>query len=89
MALNPKTILQILLEKISHWHTIFVTSGFAPIRAAWLQHAQQGKLTVKLPRETITGIFKDIDEQGRLRLQLEDGTERAISTGDVVLPPKD
>jgi BirA family biotin operon repressor/biotin-[acetyl-CoA-carboxylase] ligase len=82
-------LLQRLLERLQHWHDCMQSEGFAPIRAAWLEHAQKGDLTVRLPQEMVQGTFAGIDEQGRLRLQLEGGAEQSISTGDVFLPPKD
>ena len=61
------------------------SQGFDPIRAAWLDHAQKGRMTVRLPQETLQGSFAGIDNSGRLRLQLEGGAERVISTADVFL----
>lgn len=82
-------LLDRLLGRLQYWYDRMQSEGFAPIRAAWLEHAQKGALTVRLPQETVQGSFAGIDEQGRLRLQLEGGAERSISTGDVFLPPKD
>jgi BirA family biotin operon repressor/biotin-[acetyl-CoA-carboxylase] ligase len=82
-------VLNHLLDHLAHWHDRMQAEGFAPIRAAWLRDAQQGRLTVRLPKETLQGSFAGIDESGALRLVLDDGAERSISTGDVVLPPKD
>jgi BirA family biotin operon repressor/biotin-[acetyl-CoA-carboxylase] ligase len=79
-------ILDMLLERFGHWHDVMQAEGFAPIRAAWLERAQRGDVTARLPQETLQGRFGGIDEQGRLRLILADGAERAIATGDVVLP---
>ncbi|NQV48293.1 MAG: biotin--[acetyl-CoA-carboxylase] ligase [Rhodospirillaceae bacterium] len=58
--------------------------GFEPIRKAWLKRACGiGKeITVQLPRETITGEFKTMDEDGALIL-LHNGAERRITAGDV------
>jgi BirA family biotin operon repressor/biotin-[acetyl-CoA-carboxylase] ligase len=78
----PK-ILNTLLTHISHWYATIQREGFAPVRAAWLQRAQKGELTVKLPDRTITGTFIALDDSGALRLRLPDGSENSIATGDV------
>ena len=58
--------------------------GFEPIRKAWIRRAAGiGKeITVQLPRETLSGQFKSMDEDGALIL-LHNGTERRITAGDV------
>ncbi len=38
---------------------------------------------MRLPRETLKGTFKDLDERGVLLLELSDGSRREISAGDV------
>jgi len=82
-------MLDLLLTRLGYWHDVMESQGFGPIRSAWLEQAQTGPLTVRLPQETLNGSFAGLDENGALRLRLEDGAERVISTGDVVLPPKD
>jgi len=74
----------VLLNHLSHWRDTLQTEGFAPIRTAWLKHAHKGSMTVRLSQETLQGTFAGIDDTGRLRLQLDDGAERVISTGDVI-----
>jgi BirA family biotin operon repressor/biotin-[acetyl-CoA-carboxylase] ligase len=88
-AVEVPALLDRLLERLGRWHDLLQSEGFAPLRAAWLAHAQTGALTVRLPNETLSGTFAGIDEQGRLRLRLEGGAERSISTGDVFFSPKD
>lgn len=78
--------LHILLDRLAYWHNLMQSDGFPPIRTAWLKHAQTGPMTVRLPQETLQGVFAGIDEQGRLRLGLEGSAEQAISTGDVFFP---
>jgi BirA family transcriptional regulator, biotin operon repressor / biotin---[acetyl-CoA-carboxylase] ligase len=75
--------LETLLERFYHWKDTLEKQGFAGIRAKWLHHAQKGRLSVRLPKETIEGEFADFDEQGNLVLQLADGSKKAIASGDV------
>ena len=82
-------ILHTLLNRLWHWYETMQKSGFAAIRAAWLDNAQKGRLTVRLPDGAVEGHFETIDEQGHLHLRLADGTERAIATGDVFFTPRE
>ena len=78
-----------LLEAFSRsflsWVNRWLDDGFAPVRRAWMHHAHGlgEEIEVRLPRETLTGIFKDLDERGVLVLELPDGARREISAGDV------
>ena len=89
VEVDTSNLLNHLLDSLSHWHDTMQAEGFEPIRTAWLQHAKKGRLIVRLQQETLQGEFMNIDELGRLRLQLEGGAERAISTGDVFFAPKE
>lgn len=59
--------------------------GIAAVRQAWLDKADGlGKpIVVKLPDETITGTFKDIDQSGCLLVIDQNKTVRTIAAGDV------
>ncbi len=80
---NVVEILTNFLTCLIKWRDAFCGYGFPHIRTAWLERAQQGALTVKLPGETVRGTMIGLGESGSLRLQLADGSERAIETGDV------
>jgi BirA family biotin operon repressor/biotin-[acetyl-CoA-carboxylase] ligase len=68
-----------------NWVNRWLEDGFAPVRRVWLHHAHGlgEEIEVRLPRETLTGTFKDLDERGVLVLELPDGARREISAGDV------
>jgi len=78
-------ILDMLLQNVDHWYGVMQKEGFAPVRAAWLKRAHKGRLSVRLSEGTLEGVFADLDAEGRLGLRLADGSERAISSGDVWL----
>lgn len=82
-ALSVDDALRSLLSHFAKWLVCYQQDGFSAIRSAWLDRALRGSMTARLPHETIVGVFMDIDLSGRLRLQLADGTERLIVTGDV------
>lgn len=69
------------LSRANTW----LEEGFVPIRKAWLAHAANlGKeIEVRLPKETLTGTFEALDEQGVLLLRLADGSLKRIAAGDV------
>jgi BirA family biotin operon repressor/biotin-[acetyl-CoA-carboxylase] ligase len=71
-----------LLERLQHWQGLLHTQGFQAIRAAWLERAHQGEMTVKLPKETLQGTMLGLDDSGALRLRLADGVIRVIEAGD-------
>ncbi len=63
---------------------IWCAEGFAPVRRQWLERAAGlgDEITVRLPNETLIGVFEDIDDSGGLVLRFGGGT-RIISAGDV------
>lgn len=65
-------------------YKIWCADGFAPVRRAWLDRAVGvgEETTVRLPNETLTGVFEDLDDSGGLVLRFDGGT-RIISAGDV------
>lgn len=70
------------------WVNVWLEDGFAPVRQAWLRHAQglHGDIEVRLPKETLHGTFSDLDGEGALQLTLPDGRRRSIAAGEVYLP---
>lgn len=86
----PKEVTEVeLLAAFSRhflsWVNRWLDQGFAPVRKAWLRHAASlgERIEVRLPKETLSGIFRDIDAQGYLLLELDDGQVRRVSSGDV------
>jgi BirA family biotin operon repressor/biotin-[acetyl-CoA-carboxylase] ligase len=64
-----------------------VEEGFDKVRRTWLNRAiGKGKgIEVRLENETLTGNFKDLDDDGALILE-DDGAERRIAAGVVYFP---
>jgi len=69
------------------WANRWLDDGFAPVREAWLAHAagKGERIEVRLPNETLTGTFADLDASGALLLDTANG-RRTITAGDVHLP---
>ena len=60
-------------------------AGFASIRAAWLARAagRGSELRARLGTRELVGRFETIDDEGRLRLCLADGSIETIASGEV------
>jgi BirA family biotin operon repressor/biotin-[acetyl-CoA-carboxylase] ligase len=76
------------LAQLDRW----LGGGFEPLRQAYLEriHGIGERIAVRLSGAgdgAISGVHDGVDEQGRLRLRLDDGTIRTISAGDVFLGP--
>lgn len=81
---TPDAFLDALAPAYAHREAQFATYGFAPVRAAWLARAARlgETITARLPAEEITGVFREVDEQGRLVLSTPRGLRR-IAAGDI------
>ncbi len=75
-------LCQTMAQELQIWNA---GRGVAAVRQAWLDKADGiGKsIAVKLPDETITGTFKEIDQSGCLVIIDQDKTVRTIAAGDV------
>jgi len=67
-------------EETARW----LGEGFAPIRRAWLARAYGlgGTVGVRLPRESFSGRFVDLDRDGVLLVETAAGPRR-ISAGEI------
>lgn len=86
----PQALLERLLTAFAPVYDSWERAGFAVLLPAWRRRAAGlgETIEVRLERETLTGIFRDLEPDGTLRLGLPDGTERRIAAGDVYLPAR-
>lgn len=86
--ISPQALLERLLAAFTLLHEAWETEGFAPLLPAWRRRAAGlgSAIDVRLERETLSGIFQELEPDGTLRLALADGTERRIAAGDVYFP---
>ena len=85
-AASPASVLDLLLNHLNNWYDLWQSDGFAPIRRAWLSHAQGlgGPITVALADgQRAEGLFETLDSDGALLLRLPEGQLQRIMTGDV------
>ncbi len=78
-------VLEKLSIRLKSLYDIWQKKGFEPIRAEWLRYAHNIGVTinVRLPKETFSGTFIGIDTSGALQLEMDDGSRKDISSGEV------
>lgn len=81
--------LEAYMRRFDAWLGRWQEQGFAPVRQAWLARAVGlgGPIEVRFGERTLSGAFADLDPSGALILREADGGRRAISAGEVFLPP--
>ncbi|HKP25970.1 MAG TPA: biotin--[acetyl-CoA-carboxylase] ligase [Dongiaceae bacterium] len=87
-AVAPQALLERLLSAFAPLYDNWERAGFAALLPAWRRRAAGlgEAIEVRLERETLTGVFQDLEPDGTLRLGLSNGTERRIAAGDVYFP---
>ncbi|MGF1609513.1 MAG: biotin--[acetyl-CoA-carboxylase] ligase [Kiloniellales bacterium] len=85
LTLTEVELLEAFGRHFLSWTNRWLEDGFAPIRRAWLHHAYGlgESIAVNLPRESLRGTFRDLDQDGVRLLEMEDGSLRRIAAGDV------
>jgi BirA family transcriptional regulator, biotin operon repressor / biotin---[acetyl-CoA-carboxylase] ligase len=75
LKITPETFLDALAPAYDRWEVRFTTEGFAPLRAAWLEHAARlgQPIRARTGNETREGVFETIDATGNLMLRTADG----------------
>jgi BirA family biotin operon repressor/biotin-[acetyl-CoA-carboxylase] ligase len=84
-AISRKVFLQSLLLELERWYSIFFEEGSAIILNAWRDRAHIKGRQVKVTSfgETLAGIAIDVDSDGALILETEDGKQKRVMAGDV------
>lgn len=84
--LSPGSLLALLgvrwEQRMREWDR---GKGFAATREAWLLRASGigEAVEVRLPQQTLSGIFESVNEEGSLLLRRPDGERIAVAAGDV------
>ncbi|MBP2312404.1 biotin--[acetyl-CoA-carboxylase] ligase [Azospirillum soli] len=89
-AMQPAGLLEVYAEQLATWYARWLEHGFALVRSAWMARAKGigEPVAVRLSDRTLTGTFADLDSDGVLLLDRDDGTGRQrIAAGDVFFPP--
>jgi BirA family transcriptional regulator, biotin operon repressor / biotin---[acetyl-CoA-carboxylase] ligase len=87
-AIRTVEILDDIVRAFEKWYQVWSLDGFEPVRTAWLQSARglDQPIAVRLPKETLHGVFRGLGPDGALRLELPNEGERTIPAGDVYFP---
>ncbi|WP_245613003.1 biotin--[acetyl-CoA-carboxylase] ligase [Skermanella stibiiresistens] len=85
---EPRAVLVRFAQAFATWYEVWKTEGFERIREGWLETARGvgGPITVRLAHSTLEGVFADLDTDGALLLEMENGERRRITAGDVFFP---
>ncbi len=78
-------LLDLYLNRFLYWVETYRREGISSICVAWMSRAHgidQG-MTVRLPRETFSAVFRGLDSDGAARAELSDGRIRHIHSGEV------
>lgn len=73
-----------LAASVAHWGKVLQTQGFAPVREAWINRAiKLGQpIEARMAKETVPGVFEDVDETGALVLRTPTGA-RKLHAADI------
>jgi BirA family biotin operon repressor/biotin-[acetyl-CoA-carboxylase] ligase len=84
-TISRKAFLKILLQELEGWYTLFLTKGGAAILEAWRERAKiKGRwVQVNSLKESLAGVAVDVDSDGALILETENGKRKRVVAGDV------
>ena len=84
-TISRKVFLKILLQELEGWYTLFLTKGGAAILEAWRERAKiKGRwIQVNSFKESLAGVAVDVDSDGALILETENGRRERVVAGDV------
>ncbi len=77
--------LRTLLRELERWYAVFLTEGGETILKAWRDWAQiKGRrVSVSSLGETLTGTAIDVNSDGALILEMDNGATKRVVAGDV------
>lgn len=85
LEISPEDLLKKFLDNFSDLYEKWLHFGFKPSRNLWLENAfnLNKEIFVNLFDKKIKGLFKDLDENGNLVLELENKEIIIISSGEI------
>lgn len=90
-AVSRKAFLRCLLEEVERWYETFLREGGDAILEVWREKAgiQGRRVNITSFGERLIGVAVDVDSDGALILETEDGKRKRILAGDVEYPRKE
>ncbi|MBT3991364.1 MAG: biotin--[acetyl-CoA-carboxylase] ligase [Rhodospirillaceae bacterium] len=85
-----EAVIEAYLQCLASWYHRWQEDGFEPVRQAWLAsaHTFDEPLVIETGSDVVSGPFRDLDENGALVIETDDGPRR-ISVGDVYFKESD
>jgi BirA family transcriptional regulator, biotin operon repressor / biotin---[acetyl-CoA-carboxylase] ligase len=85
-SINRTTLLRELLRSLEAWYRMFLEDPSSVLGEWKARNTTLGRrVVVSGAGERLTGIAREIDDEGRLVLMLESGIRRAVAAGDVTI----
>jgi BirA family biotin operon repressor/biotin-[acetyl-CoA-carboxylase] ligase len=84
--IDRTALLRQILRDLDRWYRVFVQNDDGVLNA-WesLNETTGNRVSVSGPRERLEGLARGIDSEGRLIVQLDDGSMRTVAAGDVTI----
>jgi BirA family biotin operon repressor/biotin-[acetyl-CoA-carboxylase] ligase len=84
-TVSRKVFLQVLLQELERWYSIFLNEGSAAILKAWRSraHIKGRRVNVTSFGERLAGVAIDVGSDGALILETDYGKRRRVVAGDV------
>lgn len=81
---NLESFCNAFLTEFKKYYEIWNKSGFKTLKSEWLNHSAylHEKISIKLADREVSGIFKDITDDGEMMLE-NNGKELIISSGEI------
>lgn len=88
---QPEILLGAIVRSFDTWLKQWRNEGFEPVLKAWLTHAKGSgqEIEVRLADRSLRGVFKALNPDGALILDVPGEGERIIPAGDVYFPHAD
>jgi BirA family biotin operon repressor/biotin-[acetyl-CoA-carboxylase] ligase len=82
---EPLAALEVMAPAFERWRKAWASEGFPPVAAGWTRRAigLDQRCEARLPNRTILGVAEGLDDDGALRLRLDDGSLERVTAGDV------
>ncbi len=79
---DRRAVLAALLAALRRWYGVYLAEGLGPVREAWRRASLTLGERVTSPGAR-AGLAVDLDEDGALLVQADDGTLQRLSSGEV------
>jgi BirA family transcriptional regulator, biotin operon repressor / biotin---[acetyl-CoA-carboxylase] ligase len=85
-TINRTVLLQELLHSLDRWYQVFLADPTSVLKEWEKLNVTTGKrVMISGAGVSLTGAAQGIDDEGRLVIELDDGTERTVAAGDVTI----